>query len=297
MRGNKQMNIKFREAKLKDKEFILSSNKEINILSGLNDSTFDNNIDKDLFEDKVCKAIIAEIDNNIAGFVLYSYIYWANCGKGIYLSQAYVEPQYRKQGILKMLLNKVESREKECNFITNLVGSENETMIKALDKLNFKSSDLITYYRKIKREADNSSKTVKQAQNRILITGAVLTSNNNSIDTYNKLISWLDKNTYEISSPLDTMKFKGNDSERYDRAMQLLQDTKLIIAEMSNISTGQGIELQEAATLNIPVLVIAKNNSKISGLVKGCKNVKEIIYYDNIEDIKDNILDFINKEL
>ena len=98
------MNINFRDAELNDKEFILNANKEINILSGLNDSTFDSNIDKDLFKEKICKAIIAEVDNNVAGFVLYSYIYWANCGKGIYLSQAYVKSEYRKQGILKMLL-------------------------------------------------------------------------------------------------------------------------------------------------------------------------------------------------
>lgn len=143
------MDINFRNAKLEDKEFILNANREINILSGLNDSTLDNNIDKDLFEDKICKVIIAEIDNNIAGFILYSYIYWANCGKGIYLSQAYVKSEYRKQGILKRLLQELEIREIDCKFITNLVGAENEVMMKSLNKLNFKSSDLITYYRKI----------------------------------------------------------------------------------------------------------------------------------------------------
>lgn len=146
------MKIKFRQAKTKDKEFILNANKEINVLSGLNDSTFDNNIDKDLFEDNICKAIIAEIDDNVVGFVLYSYIYWANCGKGIYLSQAYVKNEYRKQGILKMLLQELETKEKECKFITNLVGNENEVMMKSLDKLGFKSSDLITFYRKIKND-------------------------------------------------------------------------------------------------------------------------------------------------
>ena len=130
-------------------------------------------------------------------------------------------------------------------------------------------------------------------KNRILITGAVLSTSNDSIDVYNRIISWLDSSKYEISSPLDTMQFKGNDIERYDRAMKLLKDTKLIIAEMSNISTGQGMELQEAVNLNIPILVIAKYNSKISGLVKGCKNVKDIIYYEDIEDVKDRIIDFI----
>lgn len=141
------MNISFRNAKVEDKDFILNANKEINILSGLNDSTLDNNIDKDLFENKICKVIIAEISNNSVGFILYSYIYWANRGKGIYISQAYVKSEYRKQGILKMLLNELEEREKDCNFITNLVGNENEVMMKSLQKLNFKSSDLITYYK------------------------------------------------------------------------------------------------------------------------------------------------------
>lgn len=141
------MNISFRNAKIEDKDFILEANKEINLLSGLNDSTLDNNIDKDLFKDKICKVIIAEINNNVAGFILYSYIYWANRGKGIYLSQAYVKSEYRKQGILKMLLNELEEREKNCNFITNLVGNENDVMMKSLQKLNFKSSDLITYYK------------------------------------------------------------------------------------------------------------------------------------------------------
>lgn len=52
------MGIHFREVERKDKEFILNANKEINLLSGLFDSTFEHNIDKDLFEDKICKVII-----------------------------------------------------------------------------------------------------------------------------------------------------------------------------------------------------------------------------------------------
>ena len=103
----------FRNAELKDKEFILNANKEINILSGLNDSTFEKRIDKDLFEDKICKSIIAEIDGETAGMILYSYVYWANCGKGIYLSQAYVKSEYRGQGIYKRLIKELEKIEDE----------------------------------------------------------------------------------------------------------------------------------------------------------------------------------------
>ena len=137
----------------------------------------------------------------------------------------------------------------------------------------------------------------KENKNIILITGAVLTSDDSMTKIYEKIISLIDTSKYSVSSPLDTMKFDGNDIERYKRAMNLLKDTKLVIAEMSNISTGQGMELQEAVNLNIPILVIAKEGSKISGLVKGCKNVKTIIYYNKIEDIEDKLLRFIEENI
>ena len=137
----------------------------------------------------------------------------------------------------------------------------------------------------------------KENKNRILITGAVLSSDDSMSKIYEKIISLIDTSKYSVSSPLDTMRFDGNDIERYKRAMNLLKDTKLIIAEMSNISTGQGMELQEAVNLNIPILVIAKEGSKISGLVKGRNNVKTIIYNNKIEDIEDKILRFIEENI
>lgn len=141
-----------------------------------------------------------------------------------------------------------------------------------------------------------------ERKNRILITGSVLGSDESSIDIYRSLITIIGESNFknistEIYSPLDTMKFTGNDYERYERAMNILKDTDVVIAEMSNVSTGQGMELQEAVRLNIPILVIAKSGSKISGLVKGCKNVKDIIYYDDIYSIKNHILKFIEEEL
>ena len=76
--------------------------------------------------------------------------------------------------------------------------------------------------------------------------------------------------------------------------MNILKDTSIVISEMSSISTGQGMELQEAVRLNLPILVIAKSGSKISGLIKECKN---IIYYDeDIYLIKNEILKFVEEE-
>ena len=143
--------MNFREVIETDREFILNANKEINELSGLNDSTLEKRIDEDLFNNKICKSVVAEVNGNIAGFILYSYIYWANCGKGIYLSQAYVNNDYRGKGVYKELLNELEKKETDCNFITDLVGPDNIVMKSVLDKLEFKSCDLITYYRMINK--------------------------------------------------------------------------------------------------------------------------------------------------
>lgn len=146
--------MNFREAQPKDREFILNANKEINVLSGLNDSTLDKRIDEDLFNNKVCKSIIAEIDDEVVGMILYSYIYWANCGKGIYISQAYVKKEARGQGIYKDMLKFLEEKEPGCNFITDLVGPENERMQQAMERLEFEFSELITYYRMTKKGAE-----------------------------------------------------------------------------------------------------------------------------------------------
>lgn len=158
----------------------------------------------------------------------------------------------------------------------------------ALDKVVREQEDILQVWYKVLNNDECYDKK------RILITGSVLAADNSSVEVYEKLGSLIDKDKYLVSSPLDTMRFQGDDVARYKRAMDLLQDSKFIIAEMSTISTGQGMELQEAANLNIPVLVIAKTGSKISGLVKGCQNLVDIIFYDNIDDISDEILKYVS---
>lgn len=125
---------------------------------------------------------------------------------------------------------------------------------------------------------------------KILITGSVMSSNNDSINIYKKLVQICREYGFQVSSPLDTMEFTGNNEERYIRAMELINSADYIIAEMSIPSTGQGMELQQAILQNIPILIVAKEHSKISGLIKGSKGIEDILYYDNIEDVKENII-------
>lgn len=86
------------------------------------------------------------------------------------------------------------------------------------------------------------------------------------------------------------MKFTGNDQEKYQRAMNLVNTADIIIAEISTPSTGQGMELQQAVINNIPILILAKNNSKISGMIKNYKNIVDILFYNTIDDICNDIL-------
>lgn len=133
----------------------------------------------------------------------------------------------------------------------------------------------------------------------VLVTGAVLATDPELTENYKKLSDIITCDGYylRINSPLATMKFKGTDEEKYVRAMNLLHEADVIIAEMSNVSTGQGMELQEATHYRIPILVIARTGSKISGLVRGCPNVRNIVFYDDIYDIAEDIQTFIKEEL
>lgn len=106
---------------------------------------------------------------------------------------------------------------------------------------------------------------------------------------YNSLVETCKKFAENVSSPIDTKNFQGNEKERYERAFQKVKDADLIIGEQSEPSTGQGMEIREAANLGKPVIVIAKSGSKISGLVRGCPVVKEIIFYGDIEDLKSKL--------
>lgn len=120
----------------------------------------------------------------------------------------------------------------------------------------------------------------------IVITGAITTAKEESLEIYKILVEKLSQYTDNIYSPIDTIKFKGTSEAMYKRAMKMIQDADLVIAEMSNPSTGQGMELQEAVRLGLPIIVIAKKGTKISNTVLGSGKVMQVILYDEKEEIK-----------
>lgn len=123
----------------------------------------------------------------------------------------------------------------------------------------------------------------------IMITGTITSAKEDSLKIYETLVEELSQYTDKIYSPIDTIKFKGTNEEMYTRVMKLLQETDLVIAEMSSPSTGQGMELQEAVRLNIPIIIVSKVGSKISSTVLGSGKIKATLFYNDKDEIKKNL--------
>ena len=64
-------------------------------------------IAKDLFENKICYAYVAEDNNLIIGFALYYVSYSTWKGKSLYLEDLFVLPEYRKEGVGGLLFDEV----------------------------------------------------------------------------------------------------------------------------------------------------------------------------------------------
>ncbi len=126
----------------------------------------------------------------------------------------------------------------------------------------------------------------------ILILGS-LPKNKLKEELYNSMAEICKKYAKEVSTPIETAGFKGSYPERYELAFKKVRETDFIIGELSEPSTGQGMEIREAAILKKPLVVVAKEKSKVSGLVKGCPVLEGIVYYRDLEDLKTKLNKFL----
>jgi GNAT superfamily N-acetyltransferase len=74
------------------------------------------NLKRDLFEKKICHAIVAEIQGEIVGFALYYFAYSTWKGQCLYLEDLFVQPTFRQHGIGKQLFDAVVSAAKSNNI-------------------------------------------------------------------------------------------------------------------------------------------------------------------------------------
>ncbi|MFA6072818.1 MAG: hypothetical protein WC758_01785 [Candidatus Woesearchaeota archaeon] len=129
----------------------------------------------------------------------------------------------------------------------------------------------------------------------ILILGPSSDGDSKKIQVYESIATVCLKYVPRVYSPLDSAKFIGDDTQRYERADQRVGLADLIIGEQSGPSTGEGIEIGLAIPLKIPLIVVAQTGSKVSGITKGCPILKEILYYDSIQDLEQKLSTSIEK--
>lgn len=139
------------KANRKHKEFIIHAN---NVINNVNDTKQANglkaNIDKDYFCDNPkFHCLIAEIDNKPVGMILYSYFYWANDGQVLWISQMYVEEEYRKYGVFFKLIEKLREENKDIKVVSCATGNENRRMQRILKYYDCHEINLKFYYKKV----------------------------------------------------------------------------------------------------------------------------------------------------
>jgi len=90
-------------------------------------------------------------------------------------------------------------------------------------------------------------------------------------------------------TPIETMQFKGSKDELFTRAVQSVEQAELIVADMSQISTGAGIELGMAYMMKKKIVVFAKRGSRVSGVIAGMIGEQNIVWYKDYEDLAEKI--------
>ncbi len=133
------------------KEFIIHAN---NVINNVNDTDqtdgLAKNIDKDYFCDKPrFYCLVAELDNKPVGMILYSYFYWANDGEVLWISQMFVEEEYRKCGVFFKLIEKLREENKDIKIVSCATGNENKKMQKILKYYGAHEINLKFYYKKV----------------------------------------------------------------------------------------------------------------------------------------------------
>ena len=144
--------IKVLKANKEHKEFIIHAN---NVINNVNDTEQTNgleqNIDKDYFCDNPkFQCLVAEVESIPVGMILYSYFYWASDGQVLWISQMYIEPEYRKQGVFFKLISKLREENKDIKIVSCATGEGNERMQKILKYYGgVEMKNLKFYYKKI----------------------------------------------------------------------------------------------------------------------------------------------------
>ncbi len=86
----------------------------------------------------------------------------------------------------------------------------------------------------------------------------------------------------------------GSPKEIFDRDFKQLKSSDLIIAEVSELSHGVGIEIGLSFNLGLKRILLLQREKEITKLAQGMPNTT-IILYENLEDLKEKLISALDK--
>jgi len=138
------MEISIRPAVLSDYPNILELFREFSVYQKLPER-MKNSLEKMNEEQDYFHCFVAETeDKEIIGYATWFYTYFTWSGKGMYIDDLFVKPEYRGTGIGKMLLNKIIdlARESKCHKLRWQVSWWNKPAIEFYEKMGAEIDDL-----------------------------------------------------------------------------------------------------------------------------------------------------------
>lgn len=145
-------NIKVVHANESHKEFLIYANKAVDNVNNMQETKgLELNIDKDYFCDNPkFQCLVAEVDGKPVGMLLYSYFYWASDGQILWISQMFIEKEYRKKGIFFRIISKLREENKGIKIVSCATGEENIRMQRILEYYGgHEMKNLKFYYKKV----------------------------------------------------------------------------------------------------------------------------------------------------
>lgn len=145
------MNINIAHANELHRDFIIHANRVIN---NVNDTEQTNGLELNIEKDYFCdnpkfQCLVAEVEGKPVGMILYSYFYWANDGEILWISQMFIEEEYRKYGVFFKLIEKLREENEEIRIVSCATGDENKRMQKILKYYGGHEINLKFYYKKV----------------------------------------------------------------------------------------------------------------------------------------------------
>ena len=116
------------------------------------------------------------------------------------------------------------------------------------------------------------------------------------IDLYHSIINYL-KTFGEVltehvgnKSITDGGELSLNDSQIHDRDMRWLDESDIMIAEVTNPSLGVGYEIGRFIEMNKKIICLyqKKSDKRLSAMIAG-SNKLNLINYNNLEDLKEKL--------